>query len=335
MYLSLYCKGSKRVTQGFTVRGSWRPNKDCNILTPLLWPSVLCLSRSPGLLNRRPRGSAFCWVLAFSTTSCHQQVSKTPSGVPRAPSPRNGFPYHNLSATSLDPNSSGAPRAPSAGLSLPHLISNFSGPQLNRGTRGTPTQSGDPSAWCGFPYHILSPIPKLHRGPEGPFGRVWLSLPHLVSDVSDPQLIRGPNSIWLPVLTELYNSSTPTQLPTQSLEWHVWSSSSGNNCHAVQRSLSSGASVYECIMGFLPCPISSAKSAHAISFDYWPLECVTSFRCITLNGIFGRVEGQNTTVRHIWMCFCCLKELDEYDIGIWWEINNLPVVPNEFCLLAF
>ena len=31
------------------------------------------------------------------------------------------------------------------------------------------------------------------------------------------------------------------QSPTQSLEWHVWSSSSGNNCHAVHRSLSSGA----------------------------------------------------------------------------------------------
>ena len=29
-----------------------------------------------------------------------------------------------------------------------------------------------------------------------------------------------------------------------SLEWPVWSSSSGNNCHPVQRSLSSGASVY-------------------------------------------------------------------------------------------
>ena len=45
-----------------------------------------------------------------------------------------------------------------------------------------------------------------------------------------------------------------------SLEWPVWSSSSGNNCHAVQRSLSSGASVYESIMGFfLPPPISSAN----------------------------------------------------------------------------
>ena len=35
-----------------------------------------------------------------------------------------------------------------------------------------------------------------------------------------------------------------------SLEWPVWSSSSGNNCQPVQRSLSSGASVYESIMGF-------------------------------------------------------------------------------------
>ena len=44
------------------------------------------------------------------------------------------------------------------------------------------------------------------------------------------------------------------------LEWPVWSSSSGNNCHPVQRSLSSGASVYEIIMGsFLPRPISSAN----------------------------------------------------------------------------
>ena len=34
IYLSLYCKGSKRVTQGLRVRGSWRPNRNCNILTP-------------------------------------------------------------------------------------------------------------------------------------------------------------------------------------------------------------------------------------------------------------------------------------------------------------
>ena len=54
IYLSLYCKGSKRVTQGLHVRGSWRPNINCNILTPNLWLSALCLSRSPGLRLSSP-----------------------------------------------------------------------------------------------------------------------------------------------------------------------------------------------------------------------------------------------------------------------------------------
>ena len=75
---------------------------------------------------------------------------------------------------------------------------------------------------------------------------MWLSLPLLVYNS-----VRSPwNSNCLTsVLTELYNSSTPTRSPTRSLKSHVWSSSSGNNCHAVHRSLSSGASVYECTMG--------------------------------------------------------------------------------------
>ena len=79
---------------GFTVRGSWRPNINCNILTPLLWPSrcvflVLQCCSTGGL-----GPTAGCW------------------------------------------------------LSLLHLISIFSGPQLIRA--------------------------------PGPFGLMWLSLPHLV-----------------------------------------------------------------------------------------------------------------------------------------------------------
>ena len=77
MYLSLYCNGLKRVTQGLRVRGSWRPNTNCNILTPLLWPSALCLSRSP---DAQP-----------------EALGLTLLG--------NGFLYGILSATSLDPNS--------------------------------------------------------------------------------------------------------------------------------------------------------------------------------------------------------------------------------------
>ena len=47
-----------------------------------------------------------------------------------------------------------------------------------------------------------------------------------------------------------------------SLEWHVWLSSSGNNCHAVHWSLASGASVW-LYRGILLCPILSAKPTHA------------------------------------------------------------------------
>ena len=76
-----------------------------------------------------------------------------------------------------------------------------------------------------------------------------------------------------------------------SLEWPVWSSSSGNNCHAVQRSISFGASVYESIMGFfLPRPISSANFRPCDFLSQVLLEYVISFRCITLNSIFGQVK---------------------------------------------
>ena len=72
----------------------------------------------------------------------------------------------------------------------------------------------------------------------------WLPLVHLVTNFSDLQLtdfLSSPSYIII-------------QSPTQSSEWHVWSSSSGNNCHAVHRSLSSGASVYACTMGYYLVP---------------------------------------------------------------------------------
>ena len=108
---------------GSTVRGSWRSNITEIFWPPLLWPSALCLSRSPGMLNRRPSAHAAGWW-----------------------------------------------------LSLLHLISIFSGPQLIRAS-------------------------------NGPFSLMWLSLPHLVyNSVQTPTVCNstGQNS------TELYNLSTPT-----------------------------------------------------------------------------------------------------------------------------
>ena len=88
---------------------------------------------------------------------------------------------------------------------------------------------------------------------------------------------------------------SPTQSPTQSLEWHVWSSSSGNNCHAVQRSLSSGASVYECIMGFYLVPFRQPNPpTRFLSITgHWNVSPLSG--ASLWNGMFGRVEGQNTT----------------------------------------
>ena len=111
---------------------------------------------------------------------------------------------------------------------------------LNRGPGVQPL-------WDMFSFRCLltnwSPNSQLGV-PRAPSAGWWLSLPHLVSNSSDLKLtdfLSSPSYIIV-------------QSPTQSLEWHVWSSSSGNNCHAVQRSLSSGASVDECTMGFYLAP---------------------------------------------------------------------------------
>ena len=142
----------------------------------------------------------------------------------------------------------------------------------------------------GFLYCILSATsldPNSVGGPEGPFR----------PGVAFPTTTCFSPTVWLLVLTELYNSSTPTQSPSQSLECHVWSSSSGNNCHAVQRSLSSGASVYECIMGFFTLShfVSQFPPTRFLSITgHWDVSLPSG--ASLWNGIFGRVEGQNTTI---------------------------------------
>ena len=132
-------------------------------------------------------------------------------------------------------------------------------------------------------------------GPEAHSAGWWLSLLHLISIFSRPQLIRASRPLrpdvafpitsrlspsptltgtnLTSVLTELYNSSTPTQSPTRSLKSHVLSSSSGNNCHAVHRSLSSGASVYECTMGIF---FTSSHFISQFSPTWFPL--ITAIR---------------------------------------------------------
>ena len=84
------CEGSKRVTQGFMVRGSWRSNRNCHILTPLLWPSALCLSRSPDAQPEALGPTLLC----------------------------DGFLYCILSASSRDPNSIWGPEPLRSGVAF-------------------------------------------------------------------------------------------------------------------------------------------------------------------------------------------------------------------------
>ena len=95
----------------------------------------------------------------------------------------------NVMSFSFSRCSTGGPGVHSAGcwLSLLHLISNFSGPQTPLGFPRAP------SAGCGFPYHISSITPS--------------------------PTVTG--TVLTSVLTELYNSSTPTRSPNRSLKSHV------------------------------------------------------------------------------------------------------------------
>ena len=98
------CKGSKRVTQGLRVRGSRRPNRNCNILTPTTlclsrcWPATLCLSRSPDAQPEAQRhtlvGNGFLYCILSASF-----LDPNSSG-PQAPSAWRGFHYHNSSITS-------------------------------------------------------------------------------------------------------------------------------------------------------------------------------------------------------------------------------------------
>ena len=67
IYLSLYLKGFKRVTKGFTVwEESWRLNRTATYWPPLLWP----YQRFPFVLLGCSTGGLavkLLWVLVFST----------------------------------------------------------------------------------------------------------------------------------------------------------------------------------------------------------------------------------------------------------------------------
>ena len=156
----------------------------------------------------------------------------------------------NVGSLSFSWCSTGGPGVNSAGcwLSLLHLISNFSGPQTPSGFLRAPLAG----SW--FPYHISSITPTPTLTAIVTWLLSWLS--YII--VQRP--LDRPLDLWNGMIDRHPAEITVMQFTGHSLPVH--------------QSMS--------VSWALPCPISSTKSTHAISFDYWPLECVTSFRCITL-----------------------------------------------------
>ena len=124
LYLSIYLQGPKGLCGVLLWEGvgDWT---ELQYIDPHSYGRQRCVFLVLLMLNWRPRGP-LCWVRAFSTTSCHQQVSlhhrgsrgplrlgvafpttsyqqllwtPTQSGAPRAPSTWRGFPYHISSIT--------------------------------------------------------------------------------------------------------------------------------------------------------------------------------------------------------------------------------------------
>ena len=196
--------------------------QNCNIYwPPLLWPSAL-----------------------FSRAA--QPEAQGPSSLLD-----DGFLYCILSPTSL--RNYWGPRGPlRPGVAFPTT----SYQQL----LWSPTHHGlqGPPPPC-FLYHILSATsldPNSIDGPEGPIGRVWLSLPHLVSNsnwsdfLSWPSYIivqrplNRPLNLWNGMFDRHQAEITVMQFRGHSLQVYQSTSVSWD---------------------FLPCPISSAKHAYAIS----------------------------------------------------------------------
>ena len=98
----------KKKKKVLRVRGSWRPSRDCNILTSPAPPDIAeCRSRSP---DAQPEALGPT-LLAFFTAFYHQLV--------------------------WSPSSIGGPEGPfdRVWLSLPYLVSNSSDLQLSRGSQ--------------------------------------------------------------------------------------------------------------------------------------------------------------------------------------------------------
>ena len=95
LYLSLYLYGFERVVWGFTVRASWRPNRNFNILTSTLMAgNVVSFSFTWCSTGGPEAHSAGWWLSLLHIISNFSGPQRNRE--PRAPLAWRGFPYHIL-----------------------------------------------------------------------------------------------------------------------------------------------------------------------------------------------------------------------------------------------
>ena len=147
-------------------------------------------------------------------------------------------------------------------------------------------------------YQHLLWTPNSIGVPEGPFGRVWLSLPHLVynSASNSPAIGTGTRTQLSYIIVQ-----RPLDLWNRMFDCHqaeITVMQFRGHSLPVRQSM-------RVSWDFLACPILLANFRPRDFLSQLPSKCVTSFRCNTLNGILGRVEGQNTTIGcpHVGQCF--------------------------------
>ena len=146
-----------------------------------------------------------------------------------------------------------------------------------------------------------------------PTTRVYLRLPLYCLPSFSPISTGSLNPIRRPYITfklpRADMDTPPRLLPISgdrdvsfplSFKWPVWSTSSGNNCHPVQRSLSSGASVYESIMGsFYLVPFHQPISAHAISSHNCHQNVSPPSGALPWMAFLAGSTGQNMTISRL------------------------------------
>ena len=145
-------------------------------------------------------------------------------------------------------------------LSLLHLISNFSGPQTPSGFPRAP------SVGRGFLYHTSS------------------------NSVPNSTATATVTLSWLSYIIVHANS-----IAYSNLEWHDWSSSRGNNCHAVHRTLSSRCISLWVYHGLYLVPFHQPNPpTRSLSITgHWNVSLPSGESLCS--GMFARAEGQNTT----------------------------------------